>query len=114
MINDTYLKIESNVFPYYFGDDFLLNIGTSDFVKLNCIQEEVIKCSDGGKTYSEIYYHIIDKFGQDDNENTKAIDASVDPCDRCFYSGVCKACREKAGAEHRWLCRTVCILFGRN
>ncbi|MCI5856628.1 MAG: hypothetical protein MR016_04590 [Agathobacter sp.] len=70
MINDTYLKIESNVFPYYFGDDFLLNIGTSDFVKLNCIQEEVIKCSDGGKTYSEIYYHIIDKFGQDDNENT--------------------------------------------
>lgn len=73
MINDTYLKIESNVFPYYFGDDFLLNIGTSDFVKLNCIQEEVIKCSDGGKTYSEIYYHIIDKFGQDDNENTRMI-----------------------------------------
>lgn len=73
MANDTYLKIESNAFPYYFGNDFLLNIGTYDFVKLNCVQEEVVKCSDGGKTYSEIYYYIIDKFGQADNDNTRMI-----------------------------------------
>ena len=72
MGQNKYLKMKSDIHPYYYANDFLLNVGLNSFVKLNSIQQDVVLSSDG-RSYEEVYRYIIERYEQEDNEETKNV-----------------------------------------